>query len=227
MSRKLPLLFTAALLLAAPVSHAALETLSQKTGYALGSDLGTNIKRQGAEIDIDAFIAGFKDAIEGKDLALTREQMNEAIAEFQKGMQAKMAERMADESKVNAAAAEAYLKENAAKKGVITLPSGLQYEVVEEGKGAQPGATNEVTVHYTGTLIDGTIFDSSESRGEPATFRVNEVIKGWTEGLQLMKEGAKYRLYIPAALGYGERGAGGVIGPNAALIFDVQLISVK
>jgi len=213
---------------AAPALEAAeLETLAQKGGYALGANIGSSLKRDGADIDAGTFIEGFKAAYDGAELTMTPDEMQNAMKEFQDAMQAKMTAQRESAGKDNQVASDNYMKANAAREGITTLPSGLQYEVLEEGSGKKPAATDEVTVHYTGKLIDGTVFDSSEQRGQPATFKLNQVIPGWTEGLQLMSEGAKYRLYIPPKIGYGERGAGASIGPNAALVFDVHLIKIN
>lgn len=155
---------------------------------------------------------------------------DEAKAEIQKyftAMEERQREAAAAMAKVNAEAGEKFLKENGGRENVVTTASGLQYEVIKEGTGAQPQAGDDVTVHYTGKLIDGTVFDSSVERGAPATFGVTQVIPGWVEALQMMKEGAQWRLYIPSALAYGPNGAGGIIGPNATLIFDVELIKVN
>jgi FKBP-type peptidyl-prolyl cis-trans isomerase FklB len=170
---------------------------------------------------------GLKDAYGGGKTLLTEEQASQAIADFQKTLTAKKAETMRILSEKNKADGKKFLAENVKKAGVKSLPSGLQYKEITPGKGKSPKAADTVTVHYKGTLIDGTEFDSSYKRGEPATFPVSGVISGWTEALQLMKEGAKWHLFIPPDLAYGERGAGHDIGPNATLVFEVELISVK
>jgi FKBP-type peptidyl-prolyl cis-trans isomerase FklB len=198
-------------------------TLQEKISYIIGRDMAGNLKKQGIDVNPDAFIKGMKEAIEGKPSALSQAEVQEAMMQLQQEMGAKQGASGAENQK----AGEAFLAENKNKEGVKTLPSGLQYEVLNEGTGKSPSASDKVTTHYHGTLIDGTVFDSSYERGQPATFPVNGVIAGWTEALQLMKEGAKWRLYIPSALAYGSQGAGDVIGPNAALIFDVELISVN
>ena len=198
-------------------------TLQEKISYIIGRDMAGNLKKQGIDVNPDAFIKGMKEAIEGKPSALSQAEVQEAMMELQQEMGAKQGAAGAENQK----AGEAFLAENKNKEGVKILPSGLQYEVLNEGTGKSPSASDKVTTHYHGTLIDGTVFDSSYERGQPATFPVNGVIAGWTEALQLMKEGAKWRLYIPSALAYGSQGAGDVIGPNAALIFDVELISVN
>ncbi|MBJ6118010.1 FKBP-type peptidyl-prolyl cis-trans isomerase [Pontibacter sp. BT310] len=198
-------------------------TLQEKISYIIGRDMAGNLKKQGIDVNPDAFIKGMKEAIEGKPSALSQAEVQEAMMQLQQEMGAKQGAAGEENQK----AGEAFLAENKNKEGVKTLPSGLQYEVLNEGTGKSPSASDKVTTHYHGTLIDGTVFDSSYERGQPATFPVNGVIAGWTEALQLMKEGAKWRLYIPSALAYGSQGAGDVIGPNAALIFDVELISVN
>jgi FKBP-type peptidyl-prolyl cis-trans isomerase FklB len=170
---------------------------------------------------------GLKDSYGGGKTLLTEDQARQAIEDFQKTLMAKKAETMQKLSEKNKADGEKFLAENAKKEGVKSLPSGLQYREITPGKGKSPKATDTVTTHYKGTLIDGTEFDSSYKRGEPATFPVSGVISGWTEALQLMKEGAKWQLFIPPNLAYGEKGAGRDIGPNATLIFEVELISVK
>ncbi len=217
------------LLAAAPVSAAEDSTFKsdqEKNSYALGQQLGKDLKKGGVTIDSAMVAAGIKDALAGTS-RMDEAEIAAAMEGLQKEMmQAQMAarEEMAAE---NTKKGKEFLEANAKKKGVTTTKSGLQYEVIEKGKGKTPGANDKVTVHYRGTLIDGTEFDSSYQRGNPATFPVSGVIPGWTEALQLMKEGAKYKLVIPSELAYGERGAGQVIGPNAPLVFDVELIKVE
>lgn len=191
-----------------------------KVSYALGMSIGHQLQQMNAtELNIDDFAKAVKDVFAGK-AELTDADAQVAVQTF---FQEK-AEAQAKEMK---AGGETFLAENGKKEGVVTLPSGLQYEVLKEGNGKKPTATDEVECHYEGKLIDGKIFDSSYQRGETATFGLNQVIAGWTEGLQLMQEGAKYRFYIPYTLGYGERGAGQSIPPYATLVFDVELIKVK
>ena len=186
--------------------------------YALGMLLAGNIKSAGLTINYDVFLAGMKDILEGSGGQLTEAQ---AQAVVQAAVQAASA-RKADESQARGLA---FLAANRDRPGVKVTASGLQYEVLTPGTGAMPVASDTVTVNYEGRLIDGTVFDSSYARGEPTTFRLDEVIPGWTEGVQLMPAGSKYRFYMPSELAYGARGAGGVIGPNEVLIFDVELIS--
>lgn len=198
-----------------------------RTSYCLGMTIGGDMKHQELDLDAEALMAGFKDAFGHGATLVTDAQRRETMMAFQQEMMTKaMAERKAAAAK-NKQAGEEFLATNKAKDGVKVLPSGLQYKVIAEGNGAQPKATDEVTVNYRGTLIDGTEFDSSYKHGEPAKFPVNEVIPAWTEALPLMKTGAKWQLFVPADLAYGERGAGRDIPPNATLIFEVELVSVK
>jgi len=214
-------------------NKAELKTQMDSVSYSIGQDIAQRLKQQQLDVNVVALAQGLQDAVNGQS-ALTPEQMQGVLMALQQKMMEKQQAMKAEQEKVMAASADknqkegtAFLAENKKKKGVTTLPSGLQYEVLTAGKGKMPKATDNVTVHYKGTLIDGTVFDSSIDRGEPATFPVNGVIKGWIEALQLMKEGSKWRLFIPSDLAYGPQGAGGVIGPNAVLIFDVELLSVK
>ena len=191
-----------------------------KLSYALGMVIAENLKGLGANnVDTTDFAKAVADVLAGKSTELTPIEAQTTVQEF---MQKQEAER----SKFMRKAGEDFLAENAKKDGVVVLPSGLQYTVLTEGTGAQPKATDQVKCHYEGRLIDETVFDSSYQRGEPAVFPLNGVIAGWTEGVQLMKEGAKYRFFIPYTLAYGERGAGNSIPPYAALVFDVELIKV-
>ena len=199
----------------------------EKLSYSVGMDIGVNLKRQSIEVDPDLLMKGFKDSYTGGKTLLTEEESRQAIQNFQKQLMAKQAEAMKQQAERNKADGEKFLAENKGKDGVKTTASGLQYKVTQEGTGKSPTADNTVEVHYKGTLINGTEFDSSYKRNQTATFPVSGVIPGWTEGLQLMKEGGKYQLFVPSNLAYGERGAGKDIGPNATLIFDVELISVK
>jgi len=204
-----------------------LKSDKEKISYSIGMDIGGNLKRGSVEVDPDMLAKGLKDSYNGDNTLLTEDQARQAIEDFQKTLMAKKAETMQKLSEKNKADGEKFLGENSKKEGVKSLPSGLQYKELTPGKGKSPKATDTVTVHYKGTLIEGTEFDSSYKRGEPATFPVSGVIAGWTEALQLMKEGAKWQLFIPPNLAYGERGAGRDIGPNATLIFEVELITVK
>ncbi len=203
-----------------------LKTDKDKTSYSLGMNVGANFKQQSIDINADIFVKGFKDALSGAKPLLTDDEMRSAVLAFQKEVMAKQTEKMQVLGAKNKKEGEAFLTENKKKKGVKTLPSGLQYKIIKEGTGKMPKATDTVTTNYRGTLVDGTEFDSSYKRGQPATFPVNGVIAGWTEALQLMKTGSKWQFFIPSNLAYGERGTG-PIGPNAVLLFDVELISIK
>jgi FKBP-type peptidyl-prolyl cis-trans isomerase FklB len=207
-----------------------LETQKDKVSYIIGQNIGRSFKQQNLEadlIDLKKLSAGIEDALAGKEGPISQEQMAEIMNAFQQQMMAHADSMNKVKGEGNKKAGEDFLAKNAKEPGVVTLPSGLQYKVLKEGKGDKPKATSMVTVHYTGTLIDGKEFDSSRKRGQPATFPVNGVIAGWTEALQLMTPGAHWMLYIPANLAYGDRAAGPEIGPNSTLIFDVELISVN
>lgn len=205
----------------------ALETDKQKVSYSIGLDIGKNLKQSEIDVELEALMRGIKDATTDSTPLLTQAQIQETMQKFQQEMMNKQNEKANAMSDKNKTAGEAFLAENAKKEGVITLPSGLQYKVIKTGTGKKPKATDEVTTHYRGTLIDGTEFDSSYKRGQPTSFPVNGVIAGWTEALQLMPVGSKWQLYIPSNLAYGPRGAGGTIGPNATLIFDIELLAIK
>lgn len=199
-----------------------------KLSYALGIGSGTQLRGMGAtNLNIDDFAQAIKDAIAGKKLKVDNKEAQTLVNNFFAEQQARKEAAAAEAGRAAKAVGEDFLAENAKKDNIVVLPSGLQYEVIREGNGKKPSATSKVKCHYEGTLIDGTKFDSSYDRGEPATFGLNQVIAGWTEGLQLMSEGAKYRFFIPYNLGYGERGAGASIPPYAALVFDVELIEVQ
>jgi FKBP-type peptidyl-prolyl cis-trans isomerase FklB len=199
-----------------------LKDQKDKVSYSIGLNIGSNLGRQNVEINPEALTAGVKDAIAGKP-QLTQDQIKEVMTAFEKDMQQK--QKAAGEK--SAAEGKTFLEENKKKEGVKTTASGLQYKVIKEGTGAQPKATDTVTVNYRGTLIDGKEFDSSYKRGQPATFPLNGVIKGWTEGLQLMKTGSKYQLFVPPDLAYGERTVGPDLAPNSTLIFEVELLDAK
>jgi len=204
-----------------------METQKEKVGYSIGLDIGANLKSQGIEADIDFLKEGIKDALSGAKPRLTADERRSVMQELSNEMQKKQSVATSGLADKNKKEGEDFLRKNAKKKGVKTTASGLQYRVIKKGKGSVPTKNDKVTVHYSGTLIDGTEFDSSYKRGQPATFPVSGVIRGWTEALQLMEEGAKYELFIPSELAYGERGSGRTIGPNSALIFTVELISVN
>jgi FKBP-type peptidyl-prolyl cis-trans isomerase FklB len=198
-----------------------------KVSYALGIGIGHQLANMGGqELNIDDFAQAVKDVLTGKDLKIKSSEAQQIVQEFFAAQEQKISKQRAEAGKVHKEAGEKYLAENAKKDGVKTLPSGLQYQVLKEGNGKKPSAKDSVKCHYEGFLIDGTVFDSSIQRGEPAVFGLQQVIAGWTEGLQLMQEGAKYRFFIPYRLAYGEGGAGASIPPFAALIFDVELIQV-
>jgi FKBP-type peptidyl-prolyl cis-trans isomerase FklB len=206
-----------------------LKTEDEKVSYSIGFSFGKNLKMNQITVDYDKLFAGVKDAfLDDASAALSDSEMTAVLTNFQNQLMKKKQEQMKAESGKNEAAGQAFLKENSKKEGVVTLPSGLQYKILKSGTGKTPTDTNTVTTHYKGTLLDGTVFDDSYSRGEPASFPVNGVIKGWTEALKLMKEGDKWQLFIPANLAYGERGAGnGAIPPGAVLIFEVELLKVE
>lgn len=210
-------------------SKSDIKTDMDKASYAIGFDIGSSLKSQDVtDLNLDLMYQGMVDAQSGEDTLMTQDEMMAALQTFQDTIMQRQQEKAERETTENLAVGEAFLAENATKEGVQITESGLQYRVIEEGSGVNPSATSSVTVHYRGTLIDGTEFDSSYSRGEPATFGLNQVISGWTEGLQLMNVGSKYEFVIPSDLGYGERGTqGGPIGPNATLIFEVELISIN
>lgn len=198
-----------------------------KISYALGLGIGRQLLQMGAnELSIDDFSQAIKDVIGGAELKVNDTEAQQIVQDFFQKQEEKQRATAAEKGKTAKVDGEKYLAENAQKEGVVTLPSGLQYKVLREGNGKKPKATDQVKCHYEGMLVDGTMFDSSVQRGEPATFPLNGVIAGWTEGLQLMQEGAKYRFFIPYQLGYGERGAGSSIPPFATLVFDVELIEV-
>jgi FKBP-type peptidyl-prolyl cis-trans isomerase FklB len=205
---------------------APLKDQKDKASYSIGHDIGNTFKKQNVDLNLDALITGLKDALAGKE-ALPKEERDKTLAAFQKELIEKQTAASKAAGEKNAAEGEKFLEENKKKDGVKTTASGLQYKVLKEGAGESPKATDMVITHYKGTLLDGTEFDSSYKRNEPATFPVNRVIPGWTEALQLMKPGSKYQLFIPSKLGYGERGAGRDIGPNSTLIFEVELVGIK
>ena len=200
-----------------------LKDLKDKASYAFGLNIGLNIRRQNVEINPDVFMAGLKDAIAGRKPLLTEQEVRETMAAFEKDMQQKQTE----QAQKNSAAGDKFLAENKTKEGVKTTASGLQYKALKEGNGTQPKMSDTVTVNYRGTLVDGTEFDSSFKRNQPATFPITGVIKGWTEALQLMKVGSKYQLFVPASLAYGDRSPGAQIPPGSVLIFEVELLDVK
>jgi FKBP-type peptidyl-prolyl cis-trans isomerase len=223
-----PLLVLSALALGAcgPSGTPSLETEDQKASYGIGHQMGGQLAPAESHIDMDAFLAGIRDGMAGNDPAIDQEQIQTALQSLTETVNTEETERRAADGAANAAAGEAFLAENAAKPGVVVTESGLQYEILRDGEGASPTPEDQVTIHYKGTLIDGTQFDSSYDRGEPATFGVTGVIPGFGEGLQLMTVGSQYRFFIPSEIGYGPGGSGGVIGPNATLIFEVELLEI-
>jgi len=204
----------------------ALDSDRAKFSYAMGMDVGNSLRQMGGEIDVDAFVDAFRTSIANGEMRMKAEDAAKVKQAFFQKRQQEQQEKMKVEGDANKKAGESFLAANKQKEGVTTTASGLQYEVITQGKGDKPSSTDTVKVHYRGTLIDGTEFDSSYARGEPATFPLNRVIRGWTEGVQLMNVGSKYRLFVPSDLGYGPRGAGAKIGPNATLIFEVELLEI-
>jgi FKBP-type peptidyl-prolyl cis-trans isomerase FklB len=204
-----------------------LETENEKINYSVGYQLGGDFKRQEVDIKSDMLLQGIEDAIGGGKPLLDEQERRATLMALAQRVKAEQKQKMAQQGAEALKAGEAFLAENSGKEGVTTLPSGLQYKVITAGEGKSPQKSDKVTVNYRGTLIDGTEFDSSYSRNKPATFGVGQVIPGWTEALQLMKEGDKWEIVIPSKLAYGERGAGAKIPPNSTLIFEVELISVN
>ena len=191
-----------------------------KFSYAIGLGIGQNLSSMGIQgLAVDDFAQAIRDVLEGNQTAISHNEAREIVNKDFEELEAKMSAVAIEQGK-------AFLEENKKRPGIVTLPSGLQYEVINEGTGKKPKATDQVRCHYEGTLVDGTLFDSSIQRGEPAVFGVNQVIPGWVEALQLMSEGAKWKLYIPSDLGYGARGAGEMIPPHSTLVFEVELLEV-
>ena len=205
-----------------------LDNNMDNVSYALGLGIGRQLLQMGAtDLSIDDFACAIKDVLAGNPLKVANKDAQKIVENYFKEKEQQLNAQRAEQGKVSRKAGEDYLRKNATNEGVVVLPSGLQYKVLTNGQGKKPKATDEVVCHYEGFLVDGTVFDSSYQRGEPATFRLNQVITGWTEGLQLMEECAKYRFFIPYRLGYGENGAGTLIPPYSTLIFDVELIKVN
>ena len=214
-------------LFAADAAAPALNTKEDKVSYSIGSDLGKNLKRQGISINPTVFAKGMEDGMKGGPLLMTDDEMKKVLSDFEKEMMDKRASDFNKKAEENKAKGEAFLKENKTKAGVVTLPSGLQYKIVKAGTGIKPTKEDTVTVEYTGRLLSGEVFDSTEKAGKPVSFKLNQVIPGWTEALQLMPAGSTWEVYIPSKLAYGSRNVGGSIGPNETLIFNVHLIDVK
>lgn len=204
-----------------------LKDQKDKESYSLGYQFGQGLKDQGLDINLDVYTSAIRDALSGKDSLMSQEEIRGIILELQKRMTAARQKELKEKGEKNLVETKAFLEENKKKEGIKVLPSGLQYKVLTEGSGRIPKAEDKVTVHYRGTLINGTEIDSSYKRGQPSIFQVGSLIRGWSEALQLMKEGAKWQIFIPPELGYGETGAGGVVQPNSTLIFEVELISIN
>ena len=212
---------------AAAEESAALATPADRMSYSIGVEFAKNYKRMGVTLNVDLLLRGMTDEIAGKKLLLDEDALREALMAFQAEARRAQLAAMQQGAEKNQKEGEAFLAENKAKPGVVTTASGLQYKILKAGTGKKPTDADTVECHYRGTLINGTEFDSSYARGQPATFPVSGVIPGWTEALKLMPVGSKWQLFVPAALGYGARGAGGEIGPNATLLFEVELLRVK
>jgi len=211
----------------AVADSADLKTKLDKLSYSIGADLGKNFKKQNIEISPAALVSGIKDSLSDGKMKMTEEQMKESLATFQKELLEKRTKdfnRTAEENKKNG---QDFLNKNKDKPGVVTLPSGLQYKIIKEGAGVKPVKEDTVSVEYTGRLINGEIFDSTEKAGKPATFKLSQVIPGWTEVLQLMPAGSTWEVFIPSELAYGSRSVGGPIGPNETLVFKINLLSVQ
>ncbi len=198
-----------------------------KVSYSLGFRFGENMQFQKTDLNLDVYMSGLRDALEGKEPRMTEEEIRTTITNLQQQLAASQQKAQQEQAGKNLSEGKAYLEENAKKEGVKTQPSGLQYKILSEGSGRTPKKSDMITVHYRGTFINGTEFDSSYGRGQPQTFRVDGVIPGWTEALQLMKEGAKWQVFIPPQLAYGERGMPPRIPPNSVLVFEVELISIQ
>lgn len=212
---------------AAPQRSVELKTTRDQASYAIGLNIGRSLEADGLDVNAEALMQGIRDALAKAQPRLTEEQCRAAMNVFQREASGKMNERRRTEGDKNMREGQAFLQANKAKEGVVALPSGLQYKVLQSGQGPSPKLNDRVRVHYRGTLIDGTVFDSSVERGEPAVFAVGGVIRGWTEALQKMKVGDKWTLFIPPDLAYGPQGAPPAIGPHAVLIFDVELLGIE
>ena len=215
------------LFVAASLAQAELQTLEQKASYAVGINFANSVKMQGIKLDADSVVQGIKDGLSGNQTALTVPQMQEALTAYKEQLINQQKQQQSAQSEENKKAGNAFLSANKNKPGVVTLASGLQYRVLKSGNGASPKLTDKVTTHYRGTLIDGTEFDSSFSRNQPATFPVKGVIAGWTEALQLMKKGDKWQLFIPSHLAYGDNAVGQHIQPGSTLIFEIELLNIN
>ncbi|AHE66750.1 FKBP-type peptidyl-prolyl cis-trans isomerase N-terminal domain-containing protein [Legionella oakridgensis] len=211
----------------AATDASSLTTDTDKLSYSIGIDLGKNFKRQGIEINPQAMVQGLQDGISGNKQQLTEEQMKDVLTKFQRDLMTKRTAEYNKKAEDNKKKGEEFLEQNKSKEGVVTLPSGLQYKILKAGDGQKPVKEDTVTVEYTGRLINGEVFDSTEKNGKPASFKLSQVIPGWTEALQLMPAGSVWEVYVPSDLAYGSRSVGGPIGPNETLIFKIHLISVK
>ena len=211
------------LALASLVNASELNTNKDKLSYIFGVQVGQGLRAEGVELEMDAFTAGIKDMLAGNNSQIDAAQAQILVSDYQEKKQQEMAKLSAKKQNESST----FLANNAKKDGVFVTASGLQYKIVEKGKGKSPTSENKVIAHYTGKLLDGTVFDSSHDRGEPATFPVSGVIKGWQEALPMMKEGGKWQIVVPANLAYGDRGVGNLIGPNETLIFDIELVSIS
>jgi FKBP-type peptidyl-prolyl cis-trans isomerase FklB len=210
-----------------PAAPLVLTTPRQKASYAIGLNIGKGLHRDAVDIDPNILLRGLKDAMAGGKTLLTDEEAKAAMVAVQADLRKRQEAKMEIAGDANKKEGDAFLAANKEKDGVVTLPSGLQYKILKEGTGPKPTATDSVVCNYKGTLLDNTEFDSSYKRGQPATFKVGQVIKGWTEALQLMPVGSKWQIFVPGELGYGLRGAGGPIGPNATLVFEIELLSIE
>jgi FKBP-type peptidyl-prolyl cis-trans isomerase len=210
---------------AAPAAE-TLETTEQRLSYGIAFGLGQRVSADGVPLDIDAFVVGLRDGLEGAESKMTQEEMAAEMQAYQEKAQAEQMAAQEADGEANMLASEKFMAQNATVEGITITESGLQYQITEAGDGPLPAADDTVEVHYRGTLVDGTEFDSSYTRGQTVSFGVGQVIPGWTEALQLMPVGSKWKLFIPSDLAYGAGGAGGIIGPNSALIFDVELVSI-
>jgi FKBP-type peptidyl-prolyl cis-trans isomerase len=206
---------------------AAPKTQKEKESYSLGVEVAKNFKNLGLDIDVDILVKGLKDEFSGKKLLLSENEIDKVMTAYEYGVQQKQAQTTKSAAEKNQKEGQAFLAANTKKEGVVTLPSGLQYKIIKAGEGKKPTSADTVECHYRGTLIDGTEFDSSYRRGQPATFKVSGVIPGWTEALKLMPVGSKWQLFVPAPLAYGAAGVGRDIGPNSTLIFEVELLGIK
>jgi len=204
-----------------------LKTMKDSVSYSIGMNIANNLKAQKIEVDPMVVGQGMKDILDSGKTLMTEAQAQEAMMAFQNQLKEKHEAMMKEQGEKNKKDGEAFLTENKKKEGIVALPSGLQYKVITQGTGPKPKATDSVTVHYRGTLLDGTEFDSSIKHGKPVTFALNQVVSGWVEGIQLMPKGSKYQLFIPSELAYGPNGMGGVIPPNATLIFEIELLNIN